>query len=1026
MLEIRLLGRFEIHLDGRPIEIASRPAQSLLAYLLLRRGAAQRREKVAGSLWPEASESNARAYLRQALWRIRRALHDAGHDYFLADDLTVALDESAPLRLDVADLEQPVRADGPADELMPQVAAYQGELLPGFYEEWVLPERERLQSIYEHKMGLLLDRLVAARRWPEVLEWAERWIAGGAVPEPAYRALMTAHAGLGDRSSMAAVYRRCVEALRRELDVEPAETTHALYEQLSTGKVPWEDTAPTPPRAAPVPLGNLPRQLTSFIGREREMTEVQRLLTTSPGRLVTLTGPGGCGKTRLALQVGQELRPDYPQGVWLVELAPVADPALLAQAVAAALDLHEDSRRPLLTTITDYLRSRKALLILDNCEHVIGASARLAESLLQSCAELRIVASSREPLGVAGEAVFRVPSLSTPDPRQLQPVGDVARYEAVRLFVDRAAAVLPGFALTGENASAIAQICQRLDGIPLAIELAAARIQVLTVEQVAARLTDVFRLLTGGSRTALPRQQTLRAAIDWSYDLLAPAERALLCRLAVFAGGWTLEAAEAVGADWEEAAGPYETTDVLDLLTQLVNKSLVIAEHRPGKETRYRLLETIRQYAREKLCVECGGERAWDRHLDYFVTLAERANKGMAGPRQIEWLDRLEEEIDNVRTALEWALESDVEAGLRLAGALLVFCLVRGYVTAPAGKLRELLARPEAQSHTLARARALDTAASLAGWQGDLAGAHALAEESLALCRELGDRRGEAAALHSLGIVACLQDDYVTGRPLVLESLALHRELGDEQGQASALLDLGSLADCWDAARARGYLEEGLALYRKQEDVVGVAGALDSLGKLALRQGDLEQARRWLEESLALQRSFAGAGLAFTLSNLGELALRAEDYAQACTYFCESLSLGEAAGQWLTVYWGTAHMGFVALQQGEQEQARATFSEAQRLFQRAGSKIGVVYALEGMASLAVRQGQPERAVRLFAWADAARAAIGDMRPPVEQAGVGREIDELRAHLDPAVYAAAYAQGQAMTMEQAIAYAQGIG
>jgi predicted ATPase/DNA-binding SARP family transcriptional activator len=1023
MLEIRLLGKFDIRLDGQALEIASRPAQSLLAYLLVK-PSAHRREKLAGLLWPDATETNARAYLRQALWRVRRALGSGGHDYILADDLTVAWNP-VEYWFDVAELEREVAADSPIEEIVRCVSACQGELLPGFYDEWVFAERERLQAVYENKMGVLLERLVAARRWTDVLEWGERWVATGFAPEPAYRALMLAHYGLGDHSSMAATYQRCVEALHRELDAEPAEPTRTLYEQLLKGESPWEDV-----RRGQALAGNLPRQLTSFIGREREITELQQRLLDPTSRLVTLTGAGGCGKTRLALQAGQEMLSHYPQGVWLVELGPVTDPTLVAQAVAVALDLHEDPRSSWLTTIVNHLRTKKALLILDNCEHMIGASAQLAESLLQACAKLRILATSREALGVAGETVLRVSSLSTPDPRQPISMGTLVQYEAVRLFVERAAAVFPAFTVSSENAPAIAQICHRLDGIPLAIELAAARMSVLTVEQTAARLTDAFRLLTGGSRTALPRQQTLRATIDWSYNLLCLPERSLLCRLSVFAGGWTLEAAEAVCADpEEETLDPasslilISSRDVLDLLMQLVNKSLVIAEREPGQEARYHLLETIRQYAREKLGAECAGETAWNRHLAYFVSLAERAESDQDGPRQLAWLKRLEKEADNIHVALEWSLESDVEAGLRLVSALRVYYQVRGYIGELAGMLRQLLQHPAAAAPTLVRARALDAGAILVAWQGDLAGARSMAEESLALYRELRDLPGEASGLHTLGLVACLQDDYDFGRPLALESLARYRELGDEPSQASVLLDLGALADRWDFGRAHGYLHEGLALYRKHGDVIGVAAALDSLGTLAIQQGHLALARRCLEESLAMQRPFAGAGIASILSHLGELALRQGDYAQAYSYYQESLSLSERTGQRMTIFWGTVNLGYVELQKGEQEQARRTFQEARRFFQEAGSRIGIVYTLEGLATLAARQGQGERAVRLLGWADATRQAIGDLRPPVEQASMDRDIEPVRAQLGPAAFAAAYEKGQAMTMDQAIAYAQ---
>ena len=1017
MLEIRLLGQFNLRLNNRPIDLPSRPAQSLLAYLALKPGTPYRRERLAGLLWPDATDANARSYLRQALWRIRKALESAPRDYLLTDDLTIAFAAEADYWLDVAVLEQDVSAQSPTDKLVCPLEVYHGELLPGFYDEWVAPERERLQAIYEHKLSLFLDRLVAEQRWPEALDWAERWIALGQVPEPAYRALMLAHNAVGDRASMAAAYQRCIEALRHELDVEPSAVTRALYERLSRSE-------PAAKRASfevkPPATHNLPRQLTTFVGRERELAEVKRLLTSTPARLVTLTGTGGCGKTRLALQAGQAMLADYAQGVWLIELAPVTDLALVPQAVATALGLREESGRAITATLIDYLRGRQTLLILDNCEHVIAASAQLVEALLHACPDLTILASSREQLGVSGETTFRVPSLSLPDARQTIEVEALSHYEAVQLFVDRARLALPDFAVTSDNAGAITQICQRLDGIPLAIELAAARVGVLGVEQIAARLGNAFRLLTGGSRTALPRQQTLRALMDWSYNLLSEAERSLLRRLSVFAGGWTLEAAEAIGVG-ENPTDLIQPDDVLDLLTQLVNKSLVIAEGVQSDHTRYRLLETIRQYAREKMSDFCDTDCVWDRHLDYFVQLAERAEPELRCSQQVLWLNRLQDEMDNLHAALDWSLEDGVEAGLRLASALYEFTTRYGSVSALAERLMRLLKQREAQAHTALRAKALETAANLISWSGDLVEARALAEDSLALYRELGDVSGEAHCLDSLGAIMCLLDDYGIGRPQVLESLRLYRMLGDQAGIATALLDLGGLADNKDAERACAYLHESLTIFRQCGDVIGTAYALSDLGMLSLRQGEFAQAQHWLEESLDLQGSIGGPD-PMILMHLGELAMRQGQYDRARAYFEQGLAVCQATGITVIALWSTVNLGYVYLREGEEDCAQDTFAEVQQRFREMGSKIGVVYALEGLASLAVRQHEFERAVRLYAWADVARAAIGDRRPFIEQTEVDRDYAAIRAQLSDEIILTATAAGRNMTMEQAVAYA----
>lgn len=782
---------------------------------------------------------------------------------------------------------------------------------------------------------------------------------------------------------------------------------------------------------------NLPAQLTSFVGREKEIAEVKALLAAS--RLITLTGPGGTGKTRLSLQVAIDLLDMFSDGIWFIELAPVSDPGFVSQTVATALGLREEAGRPIIELLTDFLQAKRSLLILDNCEHLVEASARLAESLLRACPDLKILASSREALKIAGETPYRVPSLSTPDPRQIPPLETLTQYEAVRLFVERATTALPSFTVTPDNAIAVTKVCQRLDGIPLGIELAAARVKMLKVEQIAARLDDRFRLLTGGSRTALPRQQTLRALIDWSHDLLSESERALLRQLSVFAGGWTLEAAEQVaGGTWQVVGDSptrhlsLATSDVLDLLTQLVNKSLVDVERVPGQEVRYRLLETIRQYAREKLLESGEGEQVRDRHLDYFVNLAERAEPELTGPRTPEWLKRLEVELDNLRTGLEWALEHNAEVGLQLASILLWFWVEAGYINDGINWLVQLLRQPETQSPTLVRARALDTQGYLLALIDSNQEACPIIEESLDLCRDLGDRPGIASGLLHLGLatyhiglqVENYRLDPEHGLQLIAESLALYRELGDKLGLVWALGYLGRfLSSSGDYERARAYLEEGLATSREIEYPTGMAYILISLGELVIWQGDCHAARPWLEESLVLQRQLGKSGnAAFSLGVLGDLAFREGNYLQARAYYEDSISLAQEVGATWNIGWGPVRLGYVALRQGDAARAKRLFEEGQQHLKEIGEMVGVVYALEGLASLATMQEQPERAARIFAWADATREAPGHTRPPVQQADVDRDLATIHSQLDEATFSAVWAEGQAMTLEQAVAYA----
>jgi predicted ATPase/class 3 adenylate cyclase len=779
---------------------------------------------------------------------------------------------------------------------------------------------------------------------------------------------------------------------------------------------------------------NLPAQLTSFVGREKEIAAVKQLIATS--RLTTLTGPGGTGKTRLSLRVASDLLDSFTNGVWFVELAPLADPALIPQTVATALGLREETGRPLLDTLTDFLRAKTALLILDNCEHLVEASAQLAEALLQACPNLRMLVSSREALGIPGETPYRVPSLSIPDAHHAQSVETVMQYEAARLFMDRAKTALPSFEITNENAPAVAQVCSRLDGIPLAIELAAARVKMLKVEQIAERLDDRFRLLTGGSRTALPRQQTLRALIDWSYDLLPEPERVLLRRLSVFAGGWTLEAAEQVCKDevrsQKDEGGSkggvlhpssfiIHPFDVLDLLTQLVNKSLVVVDVEGGTETRYRLLETVRQYAREKLAESGEGMVIRDHHLEYFLDLAERAEPQLIGPHESEWLKRLDNELDNLRVALEWSLKQDVQVGLRLASALWLYWN-GGLNIEGSDWLSQLLQQPTASVRNAMRARALTILGNLSMTQFDDARLEPLIREGLEIYRALGDQRGIAFALLIVGQRLCLQDDYNAGRPLVFESLALYRTLGDIPGIALVLGMLGLVVDNKDYARARAYLEESLGLYRALGSSIGIARILSLLSRLAYRSGDFAIARTWLTEAIDIYHSLGRADVHFIVESLGELAWREGDYESARTYLEEDVSLANKSGQILDSYFSLAHLGYIALRQGDLARAHSLLIETLQGFKEAGRKIGVVYTLEGLASLGVAQSQPQRAACIFAWADATRETIGDPRPPVEQADVDQDLAKIHTQLDEAAFAAAQSAGRAMNMDQAIALA----
>ena len=752
---------------------------------------------------------------------------------------------------------------------------------------------------------------------------------------------------------------------------------------------------------------NLPRQLTKFIGREREIEEVKNILADT--YLLTLTGSGGCGKTRLGLQVAADLVEEYKDGVWVVELAPLSDPDLVIQEVASVLGIREESgalpmgvgtsgapsatseAASLLTRLTDYLQSKHLLLVLDNCEHLIEACIKLVDVLLRACPNLKIMVASREALGIAGESTYRVPSLSLPDPDNLPPVANFTKYESVNLFIDRAVAAVSTFRVTDQIAPAVAQICHRLDGIPLAIELAAARVRVLEVEEITTRLDDSFRLLTGGSRTALPRQQTLRAMIDWSYNLLSEGEGVLFNRLSVFMGGWTLEAAESICVGEE-----IDTYEVLDLLTGLVDKSLVIVERVSsgdggGGKKRYHLLETVRQYGRDKLLESGEAVGLRDRHLEWYLGLAERAEPEFRGPDQVEWLDTLEAEHDNLRAALEWSMGKEyIEMGLRLAGTLWPFWSVRGYngegnqwlERVLSGKINE----PASTLAMAARAKALCGSMWISG--GNLTVKQSRLEESIKIWQELGDKSGIAESLYTLGVLMFSQGDLSRAKELLGESLSLYRVIGDKWGIATSLVWLAKGVGEFegDYGRAGTLLKESLPLFREVGDRRGLAHVLIGLGDNMIHQGDYEEARGLIEEGLALSRELEDKWMMVSsLYVLGKVARGGGDYGRATEFFKESI-----------VVWQEIDHGIKGLP---------------------------VIRLEALGELAVEQGQLERGALLLGAAEALRLSVAfSPMGPDDRANYDRGVTAARSELGEEAFAAAWAEGQAMSMEEAIEYA----
>ncbi len=963
-LEIALLGSFRVTVDGELVtRFETTPARLLLAYLVLHAGRPIPREVLADLLWPEESRADALHALRQTLSRVRRALGEQKDApcFLQITPQSIEFNTQSDYWLDVDAFTRRIAAvrhhphrrltacRSCIRQLTQAAELYRGELLGGShleslpFQEWLVMEREGLHRQAMEAFYHLANYHVQRGEYDQAQYYARRQLEAEPWREEAHRQLMAALAASGQRSAALAQYAACCRILGEELGVEPEPETRRLYERIRAGTLP--------PAAPP---HNLPDPLTRFIGREAELEQIADLLNTPGCRLLTLTGPGGVGKTRLALAAGRQAVAYFADGVWFASLAALSDPAQVASTVAAVFGVREEGGRPLLTRLTGSLRGKCLLLILDGCEHLVEAVRPLAEALLQA-ADVQILITSRRALGVAGEVIWPVPPLAVPDIARLAalarqdseetpPGPDLVRvlrsYDSVAVFADRAAAVLPSFALTSENALAVARICQQLDGIPLALELAAARINLLTPQQIADHLQDALGLLTQGCSTALPRHQTLRATLDWSHALLTAEEQVLFRRLAVFAGSFSLEAAESI------AGGEgLERGQVLDRLAGLVDKSLVSVEL-AGEVSRFRLHEVTRQYARVRL-IEAGEEvRVRNRHLDFCCRLAESLEGGLLGTLPPGAFDRLAQEYDNLRAALEWSLHEagDAQTGLRLAAALPNFWEVRGQFAAERGWLEELLVRTGAAASPDLRAKALRGAGRMAYYQGDLAAAHWFFEQSVAMDRELDNRPRLADTLGRLAFVFSIQQEYAAAEPLYQESLALYQALGDPSG---------------------------------------VARILSELGYTAFRQGDLVRARSLLEESLALFRE----------PDDRYLASRAR-----------------------------LILGHVARLEGAYAEARSLYAWAITTLKELGNSWGIFYLLEAFGHLALAEGEPERAVWLWGAAKRLGEAIGTVLAPAEQPEHERGIAAARAALGEAAFAAAWAAGRAMTLDEAIACA----
>jgi non-specific serine/threonine protein kinase len=1012
-LRFYLFGSFRIEGKKGAVHLPTHKAASLLAFLVLNPDE-QSREKLAALFWGDSPGAQARGSLRTALNILRKQL---GDQFLLITRESVQVNPDFPLWMDAREFQTRaarVLSEPPdnLDEFNPDL--YAGDLLADFYDDWVLRERERYHAVYLATLLRLTEYFRAGSKYERAIETARRILVVDPANENAHQHLMFCYLMTGNRSAALQQYEECKRALQEELGVEPMPETTALYERIKQSP---------PERSSQAALiSNLPSPLTSFIGREPEMAEIKDLL--SRARLLTLKGAGGSGKTRLAIQTATDLIDQFEDGVWWVNLAPLMNQALVPQAAANALGLSDVSNQPILETLVYYVRPRHLLLVLDNCEHLGDACARLAETLLSACPHLVILATSRETLGIAGETAWQVPALALPDPRALPSVERMMEYDGIRLFVERASAAASGFRLTEKNLSAVLQICSRLDGIPLAIELAAACTKVLSAEQIMTRLEDRFRLLTAGSRTALARHQTLRATMDWSYGLLVEREQVLFRRASVFPCSFSLEAAEGIccGED-------IHYDKVIDVLERLVDKSLVAVE--PGAEAmRYRLPETVRQYGEEKLRASGEADRIFGRHLEFFSVFAVDAEEKLRGPEQQEWLERLEIEHDNLRTALRWSqiATGAEEAGLRLAGALWRFWDVRGYLSEGRQWLTAILSRPGGSAApTLAKADALNTAGRLALFQGDWTSAREAYEASLAIWQKLGyeSHPGLAMSLIGLGRVAFRVDDLSRARTYYEASLAMSRASGDEWKASAALMGLGLVVSTsGDYAQAVALNEESLAICRKLGDKIGIAASLKYLGDFTFRQGDFERAWTLNNESLAISRELGDkVGIAMSLNHLGDVKFRQGDFAHAKSLYEEALSIVRELGIKGSITMSLNDLGALALAEGYPDRALGFYKESMGLAQELRSTWDIGWCLEGIASVAAVKGKFPIAACIWGAVEQMFEHVGYRVRPYDREAHEREMKIAREQLDPDTFAAAWAQGCEMSVQAALACAR---
>jgi predicted ATPase/DNA-binding SARP family transcriptional activator len=1059
IVEFRILGSVEVSDGGQVKDLGGLRERTLLARLLLSAGQVVSADRLADDLWAGQPPPHWMATLRVYVSRLRRALgsgsdavatHPPGYRIVVREG---ELDAhrfdglAAAARNDLAT----GRPEAAAARLREALALWRGPALSdvadfGFAQAEVI----RLE---EARLAAIEDRVeadLACGRHASLASELEGLAAAHPLRERLCGQRMLALYRCGRQADALQAYQELRDRLADELGIDPnpglARLRQAVLRQEpsldwsppagaaqdraddSSGEPGQASGAHAEPSGAPAePSGALPQpaqqatgwlpaETTSFIGRESELATIEELLGLS--RLLTLTGPGGSGKTRLAIKAGEQASGRYSGGVWLVELAPVAGPDLVTAAAASALGIREEPGRALADTIAAHLRTAEALLILDNCEHLLDPAASLITALLRQCPSLRVLATSQSRLNVAGEATWPVPPLTLPPAAEQDPLV-VAESESAKLFCDRARLARPGFSLAEGNAAAVSEICRRLDGIPLALELAAARLNALTARQLAARLDDRFRLLAGGSRGALPRHRTLQAAIEWSHDLLSGAEQLCLRRLAVFAGGCTLEAAEAV----LPAAGLLPAQDVFETVTALVDRSLLTTEERYGS-MRYGMLESVHQFARAQLTAAGEQEELSQRHLAWLIDYASQAD--LDGPDQEAWLDLLEADLENIRAGLEWGLaQPGSEQALRLAGSLAPFWQVRGHASLGRRWLNSALAAAGPGADPRLRAIALDGAGLLAGAQADHEAQRRHQQESLAIWRSLGDDVRTASSLGDLGAVAHLRSDYPAAQARYAEALDLARRADASSVMARCLSGLGRLAlHTGDQALATAYYTESMSRFRAAGDLRGATVILGNLGVVAFNECDFDLAASRLTEHLANARKLGDRKLiGGALTNLGTVLQNTGDPDRAAELHAEALALAGQVGDRRLACVALTNLGLAALARKDYPAARSFHARSLAQAEAIGERRSIAECLEEMAGVDAAAGLAERAAVLFGASQAMREAVGSPILGPDLARFQRTVAGVQLALGDERFAAAERRGRGMPEAEAIALAR---